>query len=166
MYNCTKSEWFCLQNELRNTKINGLIKWSIMRIFNEAEPPWSNSSDMLNLGQWISLPRGKMIRETLRTWERYMGLSSLPPDRPTAHVNTENNPRIPPCDKFGFDYFQQFVIIDLTVETIILKVSVHFVSIFYHDIYLFSSISWQRVFVKWDEWVCFKVACYCFVITE
>ena len=30
---------FSLKNESRNAKIDHLIKWSIMRIFNEAEPP-------------------------------------------------------------------------------------------------------------------------------
>ena len=38
---------FSLKNEFRNVKRGQLIKWSIMRIFNEAEPPWSNSSDIL-----------------------------------------------------------------------------------------------------------------------
>ena len=38
---------FSLQNEFRNVKRGQLIKWSIMRIFNEAEPPWSNSSEIL-----------------------------------------------------------------------------------------------------------------------
>ena len=32
---------FSLKNEFRNVKWAQLIKWSIMRIFNEAEPPWS-----------------------------------------------------------------------------------------------------------------------------
>ena len=35
---------FSLKNEFRNVKTGGLIKWSIMHIFNEAEPPWSYSS--------------------------------------------------------------------------------------------------------------------------
>ena len=46
-YLCTK---FCdssLKNEFRNAKRGRLIKWSIMRIFNEAEPPWSNLSEIL-----------------------------------------------------------------------------------------------------------------------
>ena len=30
-----------------NVKRGRLIKWSIMHIFNEAEPPWSNSSEIL-----------------------------------------------------------------------------------------------------------------------
>ena len=30
---------FNLKNEFRNVKRDRLIKWSIMRIFNEAEPP-------------------------------------------------------------------------------------------------------------------------------
>ena len=36
-----------LKNEFRNAKRGWLIKWSIMRIFNEAEPPWSNLSEIL-----------------------------------------------------------------------------------------------------------------------
>ena len=36
-----------LKNEFRNAKRDRLIKWPIMRIFNEAEPPWSNFSEML-----------------------------------------------------------------------------------------------------------------------
>ena len=36
-----------LKNEFRNAKRGQLIKWSIMRIFNEAEPPWSNLSEIL-----------------------------------------------------------------------------------------------------------------------
>ena len=36
-----------LKNEFRNAKRGRLIKWSIMRIFNEAEPPWSNLSEIL-----------------------------------------------------------------------------------------------------------------------
>ena len=38
---------FSLKNEFRNVKRGRLIKWSIMHIFNEAEPPWSNSSEIL-----------------------------------------------------------------------------------------------------------------------
>ena len=38
---------FSLKNEFRNVKRGRLIKWSIMHIFNEAEPPWSNLSDIL-----------------------------------------------------------------------------------------------------------------------
>ena len=38
---------FMLKNEFRNVKRGQLIKWSIMCIFNEAEPPWSNSSEIL-----------------------------------------------------------------------------------------------------------------------
>ena len=38
---------FTLKNEFRNAKWGRLIKWSIMRIFNEAEPPWSNLSEIL-----------------------------------------------------------------------------------------------------------------------
>ena len=38
---------FSLKNEFRNAKRGQLIKWSIMRTFNEAEPPWSNSSEIL-----------------------------------------------------------------------------------------------------------------------
>ena len=37
---------FSLKNKFRNVKRGQLIKWSIMRIFNEAEPPWSNSSEI------------------------------------------------------------------------------------------------------------------------
>ena len=36
-----------LKNEFRNGKKGRLIKWSIMRIFNEAEPPWLNLSEIL-----------------------------------------------------------------------------------------------------------------------
>ena len=36
-----------LKNEFRNAKRGRLIKWSIMCIFNEAEPPWSNLSEIL-----------------------------------------------------------------------------------------------------------------------
>ena len=36
-----------LKNEFRNVKWGRLIKWSIMRIFDEAEPPWSNLSEIL-----------------------------------------------------------------------------------------------------------------------
>ena len=36
-----------LKNEFRNVKRGRLIKWSIMRIFNETEPPWSNLSKIL-----------------------------------------------------------------------------------------------------------------------
>ena len=35
------------KNEFRNVKRCGLIKQSIMHIFNEAEPPWSNLSEIL-----------------------------------------------------------------------------------------------------------------------
>ena len=38
---------FRLKNEFRNVKRDRLIKWSIMRILNEAEPPWSNLSEIL-----------------------------------------------------------------------------------------------------------------------
>ena len=38
---------FSLENDFRDAKRALLIKWSIMRIFNEAEPPWSNSSEIL-----------------------------------------------------------------------------------------------------------------------
>ena len=38
---------FSLKNEFRNVKTGGLIKWSIMHIFNEAEAPWSNSAEIL-----------------------------------------------------------------------------------------------------------------------
>ena len=34
------------KNEFRNVKRGRLIKWSIMSIFNEAEPPWSNLSEI------------------------------------------------------------------------------------------------------------------------
>ena len=46
-YLCTKFGDFNLKNEFRNAKWGRLIKWSIMRIFNEAEPPWSNLSEIL-----------------------------------------------------------------------------------------------------------------------
>ena len=46
-YICTKFGYFCLKNELRNVKSGRLIKWSIMRIFNETEPPWSNLFEIL-----------------------------------------------------------------------------------------------------------------------
>ena len=36
---CTKVGDLSLKNESRKAKIDHLIKWSIMRIFNEAEPP-------------------------------------------------------------------------------------------------------------------------------
>ena len=39
-YLCTKFGASSLKNECRNAKRGRLIKWSIMRIFNEAEPPW------------------------------------------------------------------------------------------------------------------------------
>ena len=38
-YLCTKFGDSSLKNEFRNAKRGRLIKWSIMRIFNEAEPP-------------------------------------------------------------------------------------------------------------------------------
>ena len=38
---------FSLKNEFRNVKRGRLIKWSIMCIFNEAEPPWLNLSEIL-----------------------------------------------------------------------------------------------------------------------
>ena len=38
-YLCTKFGDFGLKNEFMNAKRGQLIKWSIMRIFNEAEPP-------------------------------------------------------------------------------------------------------------------------------
>ena len=38
-YLCTKFGDSSLKNEFRNAKRGQLIKWSIMRIFNEAEPP-------------------------------------------------------------------------------------------------------------------------------
>ena len=46
-YLCTKFGDFSLKNEFRDAKRGRLIKWSIMRIFNEAEPPWSKSSEIL-----------------------------------------------------------------------------------------------------------------------
>ena len=46
-YLCTKFGDSSLNNEFRNGKRGWLIKWSIMRIFNEAEPPWSNLSEIL-----------------------------------------------------------------------------------------------------------------------
>ena len=46
-YLCTKFGDSSLKNEFRNAKRGQLIKWSIMRIFNEAEPPWSNLSEIL-----------------------------------------------------------------------------------------------------------------------
>ena len=38
-YLCTKFGDSSLKNEFRNAKRDWLIKWPIMRIFNEAEPP-------------------------------------------------------------------------------------------------------------------------------
>ena len=38
-----------MKNEPRNAKIAWLIKWPITRIFNKAEPPWSNSSEIIRL---------------------------------------------------------------------------------------------------------------------
>ena len=38
-YLCTKFGDSSLKNEFRNAKRGRLIKWSMMRIFNEAEPP-------------------------------------------------------------------------------------------------------------------------------
>ena len=38
---------FSLKKDFRNVKWGKLIKWSIMRIFNEAEPPWLNLSEIL-----------------------------------------------------------------------------------------------------------------------
>ena len=46
-YLYTKFGDFNLKNEFRNVKWGRLIKWSIMRIFNEAEPPCSNLSEIL-----------------------------------------------------------------------------------------------------------------------
>ena len=46
-YLCIKFGDSSLKNEFRNAKRGRLIKWSIMRIFNEAEPPWSNLSEIL-----------------------------------------------------------------------------------------------------------------------
>ena len=39
LYICDKFGDFALKNEPRNTKRAQLVKWSIMCIFNEAEPP-------------------------------------------------------------------------------------------------------------------------------
>ena len=46
-YLCTKFGDSSLKNEFRNAKRGWLIKWPIMLIFNEAEPPWSNLSEIL-----------------------------------------------------------------------------------------------------------------------
>ena len=46
-YLCTKFGDSSLKNEFRNAKRDRLIKWPIMRIFNGAEPPWSNLSKLL-----------------------------------------------------------------------------------------------------------------------
>ena len=46
-YLCTKFGDSSLKNVFRNAKRGRLIKWSIMRMFNEAEPPWSNLSEIL-----------------------------------------------------------------------------------------------------------------------
>ena len=46
-YLCTKFGDSSLKNEFRNAKRGWLIKWPIMHIFNEAEPPWSNLSEIL-----------------------------------------------------------------------------------------------------------------------
>ena len=46
-YLCTKFDDFSLKNEFRNVNRGRLIKWSIMRIFNEAEPPWSKLFEIL-----------------------------------------------------------------------------------------------------------------------
>ena len=46
-YLCTKFGDSSFKNEFRNAKRGRLTKWSIMRIFNEAEPPWSNLSEIL-----------------------------------------------------------------------------------------------------------------------
>ena len=46
-YPCTKFGDFSFKNEFRHAKRGRLIQWSIMRIFNEAEPPWSNLSEIL-----------------------------------------------------------------------------------------------------------------------
>ena len=35
------------KNEFMNAKRGRLIKWCIMRISNKAEPPWSNSPEIL-----------------------------------------------------------------------------------------------------------------------
>ena len=35
------------KNEHRNAKINRVIEWSSVCIFNETEPPWLNSSEIL-----------------------------------------------------------------------------------------------------------------------
>ena len=67
-YICTKFGDFNLENEPVNAKRARLMKWPFMRKFIEAEPSWSNSSEIL--GQWMPLLSLKMIRENLRTWER------------------------------------------------------------------------------------------------
>ena len=64
-YICTKFGDLSLKNESRNAKIDHLTQWSIMRMFNEVETPLSNSSKIL--GQSMSLPYFKMIRENSRT---------------------------------------------------------------------------------------------------
>ena len=46
-YRCNKFGDSSLKNEFRNAKRGQLIKWSIMHIFNEAEHPWSNLSEIL-----------------------------------------------------------------------------------------------------------------------
>ena len=44
-YNFTKFDGFNIKNEPRNDHIVRLIKWSVMGISNQAEPPQSNSSE-------------------------------------------------------------------------------------------------------------------------
>ena len=64
--------------EFRNVKSGQLIKWSIIRIFNDAEPPWSNSSEILGnkcpcqVWEWS-------VKNYGRECER--GLSDRPPAR-------------------------------------------------------------------------------------
>ena len=45
--NCFPKSIYLLKNDSRNAKIVRLIKWSIVSIFNEAEPPWSNTFEIL-----------------------------------------------------------------------------------------------------------------------
>ena len=62
----------------RMPKLIGLLNGPLC-VYNEAEPPLSNSAEIL--GQWMFLPFFKLIPETLRTLEHYLGLSALPPAR-------------------------------------------------------------------------------------
>ena len=74
-------------NEPKNVKLDQLIDWSIVHIFNETELHYSNTSDII--GQLTSVPRLKIVRENLRIcWQGFVYLA----DRPTDPSDDNNIP--------------------------------------------------------------------------